>query len=204
MRHRRTVPKLQRTAAHRDAMLRTMVTDFLRHERVRTTQAKAKALRRVAEKLITMGKKESLHARRNAARIIRDKSVVKKLFDEIAPRYAERPGGYTRIVKLPARSGDAADMAVIELVEAELERKPRRKKPKRGPRTAAQDAEVAAATRAGSGADVVEESQQSDVESAPPEETSQAPEDVHETADEKMDEPPGKLDPEGEPEEEDK
>lgn len=152
MRHRQTTPKLNRTPSHRKAMLRNMVTDLLRHGRVRTTQAKAKALRPLAERMITLGKRETLNARRHAARVIRDKTVLKKLFDELAPRYAERPGGYTRIVKLPARSGDGADLALIELVEAEISKKPARKKAKRGgPRTAAQDtAAAAAATEAAS------------------------------------------------------
>ena len=128
MRHRRTVPKLGRIAPHRDAMLRGLVTDFLRVERVRTTQAKAKALRPLAERMITLGKRETLHARRQAARVIRDPEVVRKLFSDLAPRYAERPGGYTRIVKLPARSGDNAAMAMIELVEAEIAPKKASKK----------------------------------------------------------------------------
>jgi large subunit ribosomal protein L17 len=145
MRHRQTTPKLGRTHSHRNAMLRNMVTDLLRHGRVRTTEPKAKALRPLAERMITLGKRESLHARRQAARVIRDKDVVRKLFDELAPRYAERPGGYTRIIKLPARSGDAADMAMIELVEAEMVRKERKKPRKKGgPRTAAQDTAAAA------------------------------------------------------------
>ena len=147
MRHRQTTPKLGRTPSHRKAMLRNMVTDLLRHERVRTTQAKAKALRPLAERMITLGKRESLHARRHAARVIRDKTVIKKLFDDLAPRYADRPGGYTRITKLSSRAGDAADMAVIELVEAEMQARPKRKK-KGGPRTAAQDTAAVAAAAA--------------------------------------------------------
>lgn len=138
MRHRRTTPKLGRTAAHRDSMLRNMVTDLLRHERVKTTTVKAKALRPVAERLITLGKRETLHARRHAARVIRDDLVVRKLFAEIAPRYAERPGGYTRIVKIGIRPGDATEMAVIELVQAEAKAAPKRKK-RGGPKTAAED-----------------------------------------------------------------
>lgn len=120
-------------------MLRNMVTDLLRHEKIRTTEAKAKVLRPLAERMITLGKRESLHARRHAARVIRDKAVLSKLFDDLAPRYAERLGGYTRITKLATRPGDRAEMAVIELVEAEL--KPRKRKPKKkaGPRTASQD-----------------------------------------------------------------
>ncbi len=118
MRHRKKVAKLGRNAAHRDAMLRNLATDLLRHERVTTTLAKAKAVRRVAERLVTLGKRDTLHARRHAARVIRDKDVLSKVFNELAPRYAERPGGYTRIMRLSARAGDRAEMVVIELVGA--------------------------------------------------------------------------------------
>lgn len=118
MRHRKTTAQLGRTASHRDAMLRNLCTDLLRHERVKTTLAKAKAVRRVAERMVTLGKRDTLHSRRRAARVIRDKEVVRKLFDDLAPRYAQRPGGYTRILKLQRRAGDDAEMAIIELVEA--------------------------------------------------------------------------------------
>ena len=118
MRHRKKVPKLGRTAAHRDAMLRNLTTDLLRHERVTTTLAKAKAVRSMAERMVTLGKRDTLHARRRAARVIRDAAVVRKVFNELAPRYAERPGGYTRIMKLATRAGDRAEMAIIEMVEA--------------------------------------------------------------------------------------
>jgi len=141
MRHRLTTPKLGRTPAHRKAMLRNMVTDFFKHEKIRTTQAKAKALRPYAEKLITLGKKDTLTSRRQAARFVRDKAVLKKLFDELAPRYSERPGGYTRIIKLGGtRAGDDAQMAIIEMVEAEMPERKKRKKPKyKGPLAAAAD-----------------------------------------------------------------
>jgi large subunit ribosomal protein L17 len=118
MRHRKKVAKLNRDAAHRDAMLRNLATDLLKHERVTTTLAKAKAVRPVAERMVTLGKRDTLHARRHAARVIRDKDVLSKVFNELAPRYAERPGGYTRIMRLESRAGDHADMAVIEMVEA--------------------------------------------------------------------------------------
>ena len=94
-----------------------LVSSLFRYERIQTTDAKAKELRRVADKLITLGKRGDLHARRLALRTIRDKDIVSKLFDEIAPRNAERPGGYTRVVKLHRRVGDNAPLAVIELVE---------------------------------------------------------------------------------------
>ncbi len=146
MRHRQTTATLGRSPAHRKAMLRNMVTDLLRHEKIQTTAAKAKVLRPLAERMITLGKRESLHARRHAARVIRDKDVLRKLFDDLAPRYAERPGGYTRITKLATRPGDRADMAVIEFVEAELKQRKRKRKKKTGPRTASQDTVAAVPT----------------------------------------------------------
>ena len=117
MRHRRTVPKLGRTSAHRRAMFRNMVTSLLREERVETTVSKAKEARRVAERVITFAKRGDLHARRQAARVVRDPAVLKKLFEEIGPRYAERPGGYTRILKTGFRAGDNAPMSILELVD---------------------------------------------------------------------------------------
>jgi large subunit ribosomal protein L17 len=119
MRHRRTVPKLGRTASHRKAMLRNMVTSLFREERVETTVPKAKEARRVAERMITVAKRGSLHARRRAGRVVRDAAVLKKLFDEIAPRFAERPGGYTRILKTGFRSGDNAPLSILELLSDE-------------------------------------------------------------------------------------
>jgi large subunit ribosomal protein L17 len=118
MRHRKKVGKLGRVAPHRNALLRNLVTDLLRHERLTTTLTKAKALRPVAERMVTLGKRDTLHARRRAARLIRDDDVVRKVFNELAPRYAERPGGYTRIMRLEPRAGDRAEMAIIEMVEA--------------------------------------------------------------------------------------
>lgn len=116
MRHRKTGRKLNRTPSHRRAMLRNMATSLFLHERIETTTAKAKELRPYAERLITLAKRGDLHARRLAAAKVRDRAVVGKLFDEIGPRYEDRPGGYTRILKLGARKGDAAEMALIELV----------------------------------------------------------------------------------------
>ncbi len=116
MRHRVGGRKLGRTTSHKDAMLRNMVTSFLKFETIETTDAKAKELRRVAEKMITLAKRGGLHARRQAAAVIREKDVVKKLFDEIGARFADRQGGYTRIVKTGFRAGDSAPLAVIELL----------------------------------------------------------------------------------------
>jgi large subunit ribosomal protein L17 len=110
-------------------MFRNLVTSFLNHEKITTTDAKAKEIRSVAEKMITLGKRGDLHSLRQAASYIREKSVVTKLFTSIAPRYKDRPGGYTRIVKLGIRQGDAAPISIIELVEEELKAKKVRKQP---------------------------------------------------------------------------
>lgn len=121
MRHRRKGKKLGRTASHRKALMRNLVTELLDKERIVTTISKAKALRPVAEKMITLGKRENLHARRRALGFIRRKEVVYKLFDEIGPRFSERNGGYTRILRLGFRQGDQAEMALLELVGSEFE-----------------------------------------------------------------------------------
>ena len=120
MRHNKAGRRLGRTTSHRVAMFRNMVTSFLDHERITTTDAKAKELRSIAEKMITLGKRGDLHAMRQAAAYIRDKKVVTKLFSTIAPRYSDRAGGYTRIIKLGIRPGDNAPMSVIELVEEQI------------------------------------------------------------------------------------
>ena len=117
MRHRKAGKKLSRNASHRKALMRNLVTELLRHGRIKTTLAKAKALRSPAEKMITLGKRGDLHARRQALSYIQSKDVVHELFDTIAARYADREGGYTRILKLGQRKGDAAPIAIIELVE---------------------------------------------------------------------------------------
>ena len=111
-------------------MFRNMVTSFLNHEKITTTDAKAKELRSIADKMITLGKRGDLHAMRLAASYIREKSVVTKLFTTIAPRYVDRPGGYTRIVKLGIRPGDNAPLSMIELVEAEFTPKAKKTVPK--------------------------------------------------------------------------
>jgi large subunit ribosomal protein L17 len=109
--------KLGKDSAHRNAMFRNMLTDFFRHGKIETTLPKAKELRPQAEKLITIARNNDLNSRRKVFRVIYDKSVVSKLFDEIAPLYSERPGGYTRILKLYPRRGDAAEKAILELVK---------------------------------------------------------------------------------------
>lgn len=116
MRHRKSGRKLGRTSSHRDAMFRNMVTSLFEHERIVTTKEKAKELRPIAEKMITLAKRGDLHARRQALSYIRSKAVVEKLFTDIKDQFAERKGGYTRILQTGMRKGDAASMAIIELV----------------------------------------------------------------------------------------
>lgn len=116
MRHRKKGRQLGRTASHRRAMLRNLATSLFRHERVETTAAKAKEVRPYAERLITLARRGDLHARRQVERHIKDRAVSGRLFGEIGPRFAARPGGYTRILKLGHRQGDGAEMARIELL----------------------------------------------------------------------------------------
>ena len=120
MRHQKKTVKLGRTAEHRKALLANQVCSLIEHQRIKTTLAKAKAVRPLAEKMVTLGKKGSLHARRAALATLRQADAVKKLFDDIAPRAADRKGGYTRIVKLGARKSDSAPVAFIEWVDAPL------------------------------------------------------------------------------------
>jgi len=117
MRHRVAGKKLGRSPAHRRALFRNLVTELLDHEVVRTTEAKAKELRRWGDRMVTLGKRGTLHARRQAASVLQSATVVRKVFAELAERYATRAGGYTRVIKLGPRAGDAADMAVVELVD---------------------------------------------------------------------------------------
>ena len=117
MRHQVKGRKLGRSPAHRKALFRNQLSSLVKAERIRTTLQKAKELRPLAEKVVTQGKRDTLHARRQVNRLISDRELVKKLFDEIAPRYHERPGGYTRIIKLGPRKGDGAEMAYLEFVD---------------------------------------------------------------------------------------
>lgn len=130
MRHQKKTIKLGRTADHRRALLANQVCALIQHQRIKTTLAKAKAVRPLAERMVTLGKNGSIHARRRALAVLRQKSVVKQLFDDIAQRSAERNGGYTRIIKLGARKSDSARMAFIEWVDAEhiAEEKPKKEK----------------------------------------------------------------------------
>ena len=133
MRHLKSGRQLGRNSSHRKAMFRNMVVSLLDHESITTTDAKAKELRRHAEKVITLGKRGTLASRRMARVMVNDKAVLQKLFSTIADRYKERPGGYTRIVKLGIRPGDSAPMSVIQLVQEELtvDSKPSKKTPKK-------------------------------------------------------------------------
>jgi large subunit ribosomal protein L17 len=130
MRHQKKTVKLGRTADHRRALLANQVCALIEHQRIKTTLAKAKAVRPLAERMVTLGKNGSIHARRRALAVLRQKAIVKKLFDDIAQRSSERNGGYTRIVKLGARKSDSARMAFIEWVDAEhiADEKPKKEK----------------------------------------------------------------------------
>ncbi|MBU3665884.1 MAG: 50S ribosomal protein L17 [Chthoniobacterales bacterium] len=136
MRHRKKTVKLGRSQAHRDALLANQVCSLIIHQRIRTTLAKAKAARPLAEKMVTLGKKGTIHARRTAAAYLNQDAAVKALFEEIAPRSASRAGGYTRIIKLGPRKSDSAPMAVLEWVdtasvETEAETEPKKTKAKK-------------------------------------------------------------------------
>jgi large subunit ribosomal protein L17 len=146
MRHLKSGRQLSRNSAHRWALMRNLITALLREEKIRTTDPKAKELRRWVERVITLGKRGDLHARRQAASIVQDKTVVQKLFDTIGPRFKDRPGGYTRIIKIGIRHGDAAQMSVIELVggEAEKEAAGGRRRRRRARRQPAEKQEAAA------------------------------------------------------------
>ncbi|MCQ2579894.1 MAG: 50S ribosomal protein L17 [Treponemataceae bacterium] len=141
MNHKNGFNPLSRTTAHRRAMSRNMVTSLFRYERITTTKAKALEVRKAAEKLITRSKVDSVHNRRQAARYIQDDIVLAKLFNEIGPRMKDRAGGYTRILKLGFRQGDAADMVILELVDFKLDVEG--KKEKKEPKAAKKNAEKA-------------------------------------------------------------
>ena len=142
MRHKVHTFKIGRTGAHRKAMLANMVSSLIEHGQIKTTITKAKEARRVADKMVTLGKKGDLHRRRLAVSKLRDKDAVKKLFDEIAPQYAERNGGYTRIIKLSRRQGDAAEMCILQFVETDDAVK-KAAKPKKAKKAKAPKAEKA-------------------------------------------------------------
>ena len=130
MRHRKSFNKLNRTASHRKALLSNMATDLFIHKKIKTTTVKAKAVRPIVERLITFAKKGTLSARRHVLRTVRNKQVVKELFEEIGPVYDSRNGGYTRIIKLGRRQGDGAELSYLELVDFESVRKQKKDKKK--------------------------------------------------------------------------
>ncbi len=144
MRHRKGGSKLGRNPAHRRATLRNLVTNVIERERIHTTLARARAARPLVERVITLGKRDSLHTRRQAASFLMSPAAVKKLFAEIAPRFAQRPGGYTRIVRAGWRRGDNAEAVILELVGSELkikEKEPEKKGQKGKPEEAEPEAE---------------------------------------------------------------
>ncbi len=145
MRHRKSGKNLGRNTSHRKAMMRNMVTSLFDSEKITTTDARAKELRKMAEKLITLARRGDLHSRRIALEVVRDSKTVAKLFETIAPRYADRPGGYTRIIKLGLRAGDKASLSIIELVEEEFTAKPKKKAPVKKAVKASEKAPVAEA-----------------------------------------------------------
>ena len=120
MRHQRTGKKLGRDSAHRRALYANLASNLIEHERIRTTITKAKAVKPIAEQMITLGRRGDMHARRQAVAFLGSKDIVHKLFDELGPRYAERPGGYSRIIRIGPRQGDAAEMCYLELVDTPL------------------------------------------------------------------------------------
>ena len=120
MRHQRTGKKLGRDSAHRRALYANLTSELIEHERIKTTVTKAKAVKPIAEQMITLGRRGDIHARRQAVAFLGSKDIVHKLFDDLGPRYAERPGGYSRIVRLGPRPGDAAEMVYLELVDTPL------------------------------------------------------------------------------------
>lgn len=150
MRNSRGPRKLGRTSSHRKAMLRNLVTSVLEHERVTTTDARAKEVRPLAERVITYGKRGDLHARRMALRMVRSQTVVRKVFDSVAKRFADRQGGYTRIIKLGRRQGDGAPLSIIELLPDETSRKEAAAASKKGQKKAEKKADKKTEKKAGS------------------------------------------------------
>jgi large subunit ribosomal protein L17 len=169
MRHQKKTIKLGRTAEHRKALLANQVCSLIEHERIKTTLAKAKAVRPLAEKMVTLGKNGSLHARRTALAVLRQKNAVKKLFDNIAPRSTNRSGGYTRIIKLGQRKSDSASIAFIEWVDAAqaVEEKEPKEKPAKAKKETAAPAKEPAAPAKESAAPVKEPAATKEPEAAP-------------------------------------
>ncbi len=148
MRHRKAGTKLNRTASHRNAMFRNMVTSLFEHGRIQTTDAKAKELRRWADHMVTLAKRGDLHARRQALAVMRDKTVVHKLFEEAADRFGDRAGGYTNVVKIGRRRGDSAPISLVELVKPKEKKERKKKKAKKAAEKAKEKAPVKAKQKA--------------------------------------------------------
>jgi len=156
MRHQVRGNRLNRPASHKRAMLRNMVTSLFLHERITTTLTKAKEARRYTERMITFAKRGDLNSRRQAARFVNDPKILQKLFSDIGPRFADRPGGYTRVIRVGIRKGDDAPMAILELVGGEYKPKPRRKKKIEEPKVEAKAVEEVAEEAPAAEADVEE------------------------------------------------
>jgi len=146
MRHRVAGSKLGKQPAHRRAVLRNLVTNVIERERITTTIARARAARPLVEKMITLGKRDTLHARRQAAAFLQTKDATKKLFGEIAPRFSDRTGGYTRIVRIGWRIGDGAELAMLELIGSELKKKEKKVKKEKAPEAAPAEEKEASAS----------------------------------------------------------
>jgi|ERR1700678_3526267 large subunit ribosomal protein L17 len=146
MRHLKSGSKLGKQPAHRRAVLRNLVTNLIEKERIHTTILRAKATRRLAEKMITLGKRDSLHARRQAAAFLMTPVATEKLFKDLAPRFAQRPGGYTRIIRAGWRLGDGAELAILEFIGSELKKKEKkaRRKPEEAPEEETEEKEAVA------------------------------------------------------------
>src|SRR5256885_1785725 len=172
MRHQKKTIKLGRTAEHRKALLANQVCSLIEHQRIKTTLAKAKAVRPLAERMVTLGKNGSIHARRTALATLRHKSAVKKLFDDVAPRSAERNGGYTRIVRLGQRKSDSASMAFIEWVDVEkvVEEKPAAEKKSKRKEAEVKSTEKEAMREEPAAEEPAMKEEKPDEASAPPEE----------------------------------
>jgi large subunit ribosomal protein L17 len=147
MRHLKSGSKLGKQPAHRRAVLRNLVTNLIEKERIHTTILRAKATRRLAEKMITLGKRDSLHARRQAAAFLMTPAATDKLFDELAPRFAERPGGYTRIIRAGWRLGDGADLAILEFIGSKLKKKDKKQRRKEEVEAPEEEKEAVASTK---------------------------------------------------------
>lgn len=182
MRHQKSGVKLNRTSSHRKAMFRNMVTSLLKHDRIRTTDAKAKELRRWADHLVTLAKRGDLHARRQAMSIVREKDVVHKLFEEAPKRFGTISGGYTRIIKVGLRPGDAASMSMIELVDAGDHKAPKKAKKKAKAAKPAEKKATAESAPTEASDDTAAESADADAKAAADAETEDGPADEQQAA----------------------